>query len=152
MVNKKLLERAYREVFEYAPDIELEVPEGTIRLLERYLWLVVLEKFNKEPLRWYPSGKRVYTWWFRWRVFLNKMIAYMKFYWWLLGQKGAFRRFLLTWWGFYLCILIPESIAGGIICAVLHFALWTSAILGCVLGYVQSRIWQSIRRKYTAHD
>lgn len=42
----------------------------------------ILKKFRKTPLRWYPSGKKVYTVKFRLTLLLKKIGDYTRFYIW----------------------------------------------------------------------
>lgn len=39
----------------------------------------ILRKFRNTPLRWYPSGKRVFTPWFKFRMFLKRIEYKIKF-------------------------------------------------------------------------
>lgn len=47
----------------------------------------ILKKFDKTPLRWHRSGKKVYTVWFRLRVFIKKIEYRLKFFYWLYLNK-----------------------------------------------------------------
>lgn len=75
MLNEKLLLEAYRKelaLSEYMPN---EVPIELKRLIVEYLFLEAMDKFHKTPLRWHPSGKKVYSIRFRLIVFF-KMTKY----------------------------------------------------------------------------
>ena len=87
MINRKLLEAAYRKAYGYADDIKLDISEGLVRLIEEYEFLVTVDIINSRPLRWYPSGRKVFTFGFRIRIFLKMTIHRAKHLLWRIKNR-----------------------------------------------------------------
>lgn len=88
MTTKKLRElrkKVYNRSYGY--DGTVEVPEDFIRIFELYDTFKAIEEFYETPLRWYPSGQKVYSVGFRLKVFFKIMGCRLKYLYWRYLKK-----------------------------------------------------------------
>lgn len=83
MTNKQLFQirkEVYNQVYGF--DGTVEPDSSLLSFLDVYETKKAIAEFHEVPLRWYPSGKKVYTIGFRLRVFIKMIGLRLKFLYW----------------------------------------------------------------------